>query len=134
MYLTQGDYATYHYAEIADADFDRIEARAADVIDAITDNFYQVRNLESDMNSFRTKQFKKAVAKEIEYMLLTQLTGTADVQNKPASQSIGSTSISVSSQNSSSGNSGRLSAVIADEVYSILAKTGLLYRGVDYVL
>lgn len=134
-YITKAEYDRFHYEEVDTADFDKLEARAADILDAITDNFYQVRNLDSDMNTFRAKMFKKAVAKEIEYMQLTQMTSSADVQSTPTNQSIGGTSLSSSSgQNGSSGNSGRLNTVIADEVYSILAKTGLLYRGVDYVL
>lgn len=134
-YITKAEYDRFHYEEVDTADFDKLEARAADILDAITDNFYQVRNLDSDLNTFRAKMFKKAVAKEIEYMQLTQTTSSADVQSTPTSQSIGGTSLSSSSgQNSSGDNFGRLNAVTADEVYSILAKTGLLYRGVDYIL
>lgn len=133
-YLTKDEYKEFGFAEIPDDKFDMILANASLILDGITGNFYVINDLEKEIYSLRSKLFKKAVAKQMEFMSLTKLFSSADVANKPSSvsQSIGGTSVSQSFSNGSSTSSNNLASMVADELFFILQPTGLLYRGVKY--
>lgn len=128
-YLTEDEYIGYMGTKDAPDNFDELLAKASDVVDGITYHYYEINNLDDDPVKLRSRLFKKAVAQEISYMLMTGWSSSADLAKIPASQTIGSTSVSMRSNGSSKSNE---LSLVADELYATLAPTGLLYRGVDY--
>lgn len=122
-YLTYTEYVNLGFADLDEAEFDRLLPKASDVIDSITRHFYRFNNLKDDVQ-FRREQFKKAVACQVEYFHETGATTTHGM-NSPLSVQIGRTQVSSGVQNQRKTNS-----VVSLDVYMYLKDTGLLYRGI----
>jgi len=122
-YLTYEEYLDFGFAEIENAEFQRLLPKASDVIDSITRYFYRYNDIEKDV-PFRREQFKKAVACQIEYFHDKGATSTHGI-NVPLSVQIGRTNISTGEANQK-----RINSIIAPDVFMYLKGTGLLYRGI----
>lgn len=126
-YLTYDEYKKLGYQDVTEEDFKRLVVRASDFIDVRTRNFYRFHDLETDIE-FRSTQFKKAIALQIEYMATIGAVSTADINN-PTSWSLDG--VSVSNDNSRLTDDGTSISIVSEDAIEILSETGLLYRGVS---
>lgn len=126
-YLTYDEYKKLGYQDVTEEDFKRLVVRASDFIDVRTRNFYRFHDLETDIE-FRSTQFKKAIALQIEYMATIGAVSTADINN-PTSWSLDG--VSVSNGNSRLTDDGTSISIVSEDAIEILSETGLLYRGVS---
>lgn len=136
-YLSFSDYKSYSLADISKDEYPPLELKASVLLDSITNSFYQQDDLDTDDDMFRKSQFKRALALQIDFMVETKCTSTADLVNNPRAvsetQSIGRTSISKNYNAGDNSNDGRsIYSLISDEVLNILRPTGLLYKGVGW--
>ncbi len=122
-YLTYDKYIEFGFDEIEETEFKKLLPKASDVIDGITRHFYQFNDLETD-HEFRKKQFKKAIAAQVEHF--HELGGTSSSTiNSPLNFQAGRTQVSMGANNQREANK-----LISKDVYMYLNGTGLLYRGV----
>lgn len=127
-YLTQTEYEEMGFAKISGPySFDQLLNRATGVLDNITRHYYHKADISSD-NPFRSKQFKKALGTQIEYLFENKAMTSNKINNRPNSVSMGRTSLNYGSSRSD-GKSAEKSLICPD-VYSHLEGTGLLNRGV----
>ena len=129
-------YITFdEYKEVTGADNDKLDkfnanlSKASAVIDNITNNFYQFNDLETDKVTFRVNRFKLALCAQIDYFIEVGGNTFEAVNKAPQSFSVGRTSISSGSRNNASGQNEN-KQLVAEDVYTYLEGTGLLYRGV----
>lgn len=127
-YLTYEEYNQLGFADMEEAEFNKLLPKASDVVDGVTRHFYKFKDLESDAQ-FRKEQFKKAVAAQIEYFYETGSTHSYGM-NEPQSVSIGRTSMTTGSNPFQNGVQNGL---ICKDVYFYLKDTGLLYTGIGVV-
>lgn len=127
-YLTYEEYNQLGFADMEEAEFNKLLPKASDVLDSVTRFFYRENDLESDV-PIRKEQFKKAVAAQVEYFHETGAT-TSYGMNEPSTVTIGRTTLSVGSKSSQIAPSNDL---ISKDVYLYLKETGLLYRGIGVV-
>jgi len=127
-YLTYEEYNQLGFADMEEAEFNKLLPKASDVLDSVTRFFYRENDLESDV-PIRKEQFKKAVAAQVEYFHETGAT-TSYGMNEPSTVTIGRTTLSEGSKSSQSAPRNDL---ISKEVYFYLKETGLLYRGIGVV-
>lgn len=125
MHITGGD---------VPKNFDQLADLASEYLDDQTRGFYQVNDLASDPWPLRASKFKRAVIRQIAYMIDSGITTTEQVISQPTSVSktIGRTTVSKSWNNSQSSADGQQHSVISADALAALNGTGLLYRGVDY--
>lgn len=126
-YLTYDEYKDFGFTEIEENEFNKLIKKASDVLDSVTRFFYKQNVLEDDVE-FRKKQFKKALAAQIEYFHDTGVTSSHEL-NEPGSVTIGRTTVSKSSRNSSEANE-KQNSLVSEDVLMYLRGTGLLYRGI----
>ena len=125
-YLTYEEYIDLGFPEIDEQEFNRLLSKASDVVDSVTRSFYKFNDIESDV-PFRREQFKKAVAAQIQYFY--DMGGTSSHElNEPGTVTIGRTTVSSGSRNSTSQDDSK-NKLVSDDVYMYLQGTGLLYRG-----
>jgi len=127
-YLTYEEYNQLGFADMEEAEFNKLLPKASDVLDSVTRFFYRENDLESDV-PIRKEQFKKAVAAQVEYFHETGAT-TSYGMNEPSTVAIGRTTLSEGSKSSQSAPRNDL---ISKDVYFYLKETGLLYRGIGVV-
>lgn len=127
-YLTYEEYNQLGFADMEEAEFNKLLPKASDVLDSVTRFFYRENDLESDV-PIRKEQFKKAVAAQVEYFHETGAT-TSYGMNEPSTVTIGRTTLSEGSKSSQSAPRNDL---ISKDVYFYLKETGLLYRGIGVV-
>lgn len=127
-YLTYEEYNQLGFADMEEAEFNKLLPKASDVLDSVTRFFYRENDLESDV-PIRKEQFKKAVAAQVEYYHETGAT-TSYGMNEPSTVTIGRTTLSEGSKSSQSAPRNDL---ISKDVYFYLKETGLLYRGIGVV-
>lgn len=125
-YLTYEEYNQLGFADMEEAEFNKLLPKASDVIDSITRYFYRHNDLGSDV-SFRKEQFKKAVACQIEYFHDMGATSSHEI-NSPLTVNIGRTEIMTGEANQKKTNT-----LISPDVYMYLRDTGILYRGIGVV-
>lgn len=136
-YVNKDDYMQVMH--ITDADmpknFDQLAELASEYLDEQTHDFYQDNDLASDPWPLRASKFKRAVIRQIAYMIDSGITTTEQAIRQPtsASKTIGRTTVSKSWNNSQSSTDGQQRSVISADALAALSGTGLLYRGVDYV-
>lgn len=136
-YVNKDDYMQVMH--ITDADmpknFDQLAELASEYLDEQTREFYQDNDLASDPWPLRASKFKRAVIRQIAYMIDSGITTTEQAIRQPtsASKTIGRTTVSKSWNNSQSSTDGQQRSVISADALAALSGTGLLYRGVDYV-
>lgn len=126
-HITQDDYEKLTGNEPPN-NFKELEIRASDTLDVLT-RFYFVRN-ELD-ESFKATQFKKAVAYQVEYYVVQEVTTMEEVNNMPDSVRVGDTTVSYSRMNATAKTS--RTSPVSDDAINVLRGTGLLYRGAYHV-
>lgn len=124
-YLTHTEYNDLDFTEIDETEFNRLIGKASDALDGATRNFYVFNSLEND-GTFRKKQFKKAVACQVEYFHEMGASSSHGL-NEPSTVQIGRTSMSTGSKGSQQAPS---NSIVSKDVYMYLEFTGLLYRGI----
>src|SRR5690606_750511 len=125
-YLTYQEYIDLGFAEITEAEFDKLLPKASDVIDSVTRSFYKFNDIEQDV-PFRREQFKKAVAAQIQYFHDKGGTMSHEVDS-PLTVNIGRTSILMGEKNQQ-----RANTIISPDAIRYLSGTGLLYCGVGVI-
>lgn len=132
-YLTYEEYQKFSFVNVDEESFDKLLMRATMAINSVT-NFRLVRdeNTISNLPDWMQKQFKQAVALQIEYIAKTGIETAADAreQNNISSSSIGDTTVSIGKSDTGSSDT---SLYLSPDVMSILSALGLLYKGVPYV-
>lgn len=125
-YLTYEEYNQLGFADMEEAEFNKLLPKASDVIDGITRYFYRFNDIEKDV-PFRREQFKKAIAAQIEYFHDMGATSSHEI-NSPLTVNIGRTQIMTGEANQKKTNT-----LISPDVYMYLRDTGILYRGIGVV-
>lgn len=125
MHITDGD---------VPKNFNQLADLASEYLDEQTRDFYQDNDLASDPWPLRASKFKRAVIRQIAYMIDSGITTTEQAISQPTSVSktIGRTTVSKSWNNSRSSADGQQHSVISADALAALNGTGLLCRGVDY--
>jgi hypothetical protein len=136
-YVDKDDYMQAMHVTDADVpnNFDQLAELASEYLDEQTRDFYQDNDLASDPWPLRASKFKRAVIRQIAYMIDSGITTTEQAIRQPtsASKTIGRTTVSKSWNNGQSSTDGQQRSVISADALAALGGTGLLYRGVDYV-
>lgn len=127
-YLTYEEYNQLGFADMEEAEFNKLLPKASDVVDGVTRHFYKFNDLESDAQ-FRKEQFKKAVAAQIEYFYEMGAANSHGL-NEPSTVTIGRTTLTAGSRNSQTAPQNDL---VSKDVYLYLNYTGLLYKGLGVV-
>ncbi len=128
-YLTFEEFQTISLDdELTEGEFKKLLPRASSLLDVQTRNFYVFNELADDKVEFRKNRFKQALAAQIQYFKESGATSHYELNKAPQSFSAGRTSVT-----NASGRSGQTESksLIAEEVYTLLSGTGLLYRGVQ---
>lgn len=128
-YLTQEEYTEMGFALIGGPfSFDQLLNRAIPLLDNVTRHFYRKNDMEADY-PYRVEQFKRAIGCQIEYFYENKALTSNKLNNRPASVSMGRTSVSYGS-NSKKGGETATKPMLCPDVYVYLEGTGLLNRGV----
>ncbi|KZU62679.1 hypothetical protein Nizo2814_1808 [Lactiplantibacillus plantarum] len=129
-YLTYSEFQALPFADpsIAEADFDKYEWFAEQVINELTMSFYEYHDLATDTDTFRVTKFKQAVALQTINQFESETLTQDQAENEAQSITMGRTSINYGSTPISNGGSS--DGYISADAYRQLVPTGLLYRGV----
>ena len=127
-YLTYPIFTEITKSEMDEATFEKLLPKASDILDHITDNFYQKNTIAEDNYLWRVQQFKKALASQIMYFDEVGSSSYEGINKQPQSFSAGRTSVTSASRCNTVG-ANESKSVVAEEVYMHLSGTGLLYRG-----
>lgn len=125
-YLTYAEYEDLGF-RIGEGEFDIVINKASDVLDYITNNFYQFNDLENDVK-FRKIRFKKALAAQVNYFNDLGAT-TAHELKEYGNVTMGRTTLSKSSSRTGDKEE-KSNKLISKDVYIYLSGTGLLYKGI----
>jgi len=117
------------HIEIEETEFNKLLPKSSDVLDNLTSYFYVKNDIEKD-NSWRVKQFKKALCAQIEYFNEVGSTTSEGINNAPRSFTAGRTTVTNDSRYKTSGEN-ETKSLISDDVFIYLEGTGLLFRGVS---
>lgn len=131
-YLTLTEYKEFTGKNIEETKFTELLPKASDVLDHITSHFYARLDINDDIYLWRVKQFKKALAVQVEYFDELGATTFEAINNSPQSFTAGRTSVSNASRFNPSG-ANESKSLVAEDVYIYLGKTGLLYGGVSTI-
>lgn len=127
-YLSYEEFDNFKIGEVDVIEFDKFINKACDVIDSVTNFYYQHNNLENDI-SFRKIQFKKAIAAQVKYF--SDLGGSSIEEIQSAqSVTIGRTSIS---KGSNSHSKQEKQSLTSEDALMYLKSTGLLYTGIGVI-
>ena len=107
--------------------FEELIEPSGDVLDSMTNDFYQFKDLETDI-PYRRDKFKKALVAQIAFFNENGATTVTGLQNFNT-LTIGRTSISSGTGNNSSNSNNSYTALYSPNALMLLAPTGLLYRG-----
>lgn len=131
MYLTFEDYQKLDASDttITSDLFAKYIGKASLVIDEITRDYYQLHDLATDDNNYRADKFREAVGLEINHLNELGTSSSYEAGQEPSSISMGRTSINYGNQTQGI-NGAPLRALYSDEAVSVLAGSGLLYKGV----
>lgn len=136
-YVTKQEFMdAMHVAEPSLPDnFDQIADLASQYLDDQTRDFYQINDINADPWPIRASKFKRAVIRQIAYMIDSGITTTEQALHQPISETktIGKTTVTKSWANNQNGVGNRVNSVISADALAALSGTGLLYRGVTYV-
>lgn len=127
-YLTYPIFTELTKSEMDEVAFEKLLPKASDILDHITDNFYQKNTIAEDSYLWRVQQFKKALASQIMFFEEVGSTSYEGINNTPQSFSAGRTSVSHASRFNSGGKN-ESKSLVAEEVFMHLSGTGLLFRG-----
>lgn len=134
MYLTFEDYQKLNASDTAITSdlFAKYIGKASLVIDEITRDYYQLHDLTTDENTYRAGKFREAVGLEINHLNELGTSSSYEAGQEPSSVSMGRTSINYGNQTQGI-NGAPLRALYSDEAVSVLAGSGLLYKGVQSI-
>lgn len=132
-YLAYNEFQELSKRELADIifeeQFNRLLPKAVAVLDNVTDHYYQRKDIEQD-NSWRAKQFRRALCAQIEYFHDVGATTFEGINKAPQSFTAGRTSVSNASRYNPGGEN-EAKPMVAEDVFIYLEGTGLLYAGVS---
>lgn len=124
-YLTFNEYNGFD-TTVDEATFTRLIGDAESTIDMATRDYYQINSLDSDLNARRVRDFKHAVAEQIDYLnFIGSSKSYEQADGDLKSLSIGRLNLTPNQTAVSSSKGG-----LCQEAYQLLAKQGLLWRGV----
>lgn len=124
-YLTFNEYNSFD-TTVDEATFTKLIGDAESAIDTATRDYYQINDLSSDPNVRRVHDFKRAVAEQVDYLnFIGSSKSYEQVDDDFKSLSIGRLNLTPN-QTAVSSSKGDL----CQEAYQLLAKQGLLWRGV----
>ena len=127
-YLTYDEFKDLApHVDLGENEFNNLLPKASDVLNNVTSHFYAKHDIEQD-NSWRVKQFKKALCAQIEYFNEVGSTTSEGINNAPRSFTAGRTTVTNDSRYKTSGEN-ETKSLISDDVFVFLEGTGLLYRG-----
>lgn len=124
-YLTFSEYQDFD-ATVDKATFDKLIGDAESAIDTATMDYYQINDLSSDPNVRRVHDFKRAVAEQVDYLnFIGSSKSYEQADDDVKTISIGRLNLTPNQTAVSSSKGG-----LCQETYQLLAKQGLLWRGV----
>lgn len=127
-YLTYQEFTEISKIETDETTFNKLLPKASDVLDHVTNNFYQKIDINEDIYLWRVQQFKKALSAQIEFFNEVGSSTYEGINKQPQSFSAGRTTVTNAIRYNTVG-ANESKSVIAEEVYMHLSGTGLLYRG-----
>lgn len=138
MYLDFDTFNNLISESVKSEDFKFLLPRASVQLDNLTNGFYERNDLDTDLNSdipafkSRAKAFLNALAFTIDYMGANDVTSSADLNGGTGMNvQIGNTQIQ-GVDNAKTIASGYEGVVVPDEAVQLLARHGLIYRGMHY--
>lgn len=124
-YLTFNEYNGFD-TTVDEATFNKLIDDAENAIDMATRDYYQINDLSSDLNARRVHDFKRAVAEQVDYLnFIGSSKSYEQADDDLKSISIGRLNLTPNQTAVSSSKDG-----LCQEAYQLLAKQGLLWRGV----
>lgn len=125
-YLTFSEYRDFS-TTVDEATFDKLIGDAESAIDMATRDYYQINSLDSDLNARRVRDFKHAVAEQVDYLnFIGSSKSYEQVDDDVKNIRIGRLDLTPNQTAVSSSKGG-----LCQEAYQLLAKQGLLWRGVS---
>ena len=125
-YLTFDEYSSFS-TTVTQEQFSALEQQAEYAIDDATHDYYQLNSLTDDRNQRRVHDFKRAVAEQIDYFAFIGSTKSYEQESEDfKSVRIGRLELNPNNSIVNTANHG-----LCRECYQLLAKHGLLYRGVS---
>lgn len=125
-YLTFNEYSSFSTTVTQDR-FSALEQQAEYAIDDATHDYYQLNSLNDDLNQRRVRDFKRAVAEQIDYFAFVGSTKSYEQESDDfKTVRIGRLELDPNSSVVASTKNG-----LCRECYQLLGKHGLLYRGVS---
>lgn len=124
-YLTFSEYNGFD-TTVDEATFTKLIGDAESTIDTATRDYYQINDLSSDPNVRRVHDFKRAVAEQIDYLnFIGSSKSYEQADDDVKTISIGRLNLTPNQTAVSSSKGG-----LCQEAYQLLAKQGLLWRGI----
>lgn len=127
-YLTHEEYHELGFDKISE--FEALSKRAELAIDLFIRHYYDFHDFDTDHKT-RKKAVKLATAYQIQYLDSTGIL-TAEDKQTIASTTLGRTSVSYSSNNSSRASETASGYNLSLDAFNALKSAGFLYSGVDY--
>lgn len=125
-YLTFNEYSSFG-TTVAQDQFSALEQQAEYAINDATHDYYQLNSLADDRNQRRVRDFKRAVAEQIDYFAFVGSTKSYEQESDDfKSVKIGRLELDPNSSVVATTKHG-----LCRECYQLLGKHGLLYRGVS---
>lgn len=125
-YLTFSEYSSFS-TTVTQEQFSALEQQAEYAIDDATHDYYQLNSLTDDRNQRRVRDFKRAVAEQIDYFAFIGNTKSYEQESEDfKSVSIGRLNLTPNASMVGMTKNG-----LCRECYQLLGKHGLLYRGVS---
>lgn len=124
-YLTFDEYHDFS-TTVDEATFAKLIGDVESTIDTATRDYYQINDLNSDLNSRRVHDFKHAIAEQVDYLnYIGSSKSYEQAEDDMKTLSIGRLNLTPNQTAVSSSKGG-----LCLESYQLLAKQGLLWRGV----
>lgn len=127
-YLTHEEYRELDFDSTSE--FEALLKRAELAIDLFIRHYYDFHDFDNDHKA-RKKAVKLATAYQIQYLDSTGIL-TAEDKQTIASTTLGRTTVSYSSNNSSRASETALGYNLSLDAFNALKSAGFLYSGVDY--
>nr|DAX96710.1 MAG TPA: Putative Head Tail Connector Protein [Caudoviricetes sp.] len=127
-YLTHEEYRELGFDSTSE--FEALEKRAELAIDLFIRHYYDFHDFDTDHKT-RKKAVKLATAYQIQYLDSTGIL-TAEDKQTIASTTLGRTTVSYSSNNSSRASETASGYNLSLDAFNALKSAGFLYSGVDY--
>lgn len=124
-YLTFSEYQDFS-TTVDEATFAKLIGDVESAIDTATRDYYQINDLNSDLNSRRVHDFKHAIAEQVDYLnYIGSSKSYEQAEDDMKTLSIGRLNLTPNQTAVSSSKGG-----LCLESYQLLAKQGLLWRGI----